>query len=31
VQPRPLTGIVVRDWQTKVPRFIGEVLEGTFI
>jgi hypothetical protein len=31
VQPRPLTGIVVRDWQTKAPRFIGDTLEGNNI
>jgi hypothetical protein len=23
--------IVVRDWQTKVPRFIGDTLDGTNI
>jgi hypothetical protein len=31
VQPRPLTGIVVRDWQTKAPRFIGDSMDGNNI
>jgi len=31
VQPRPLTGIVVRDWQTKAPRFLGTTVEGSDI
>jgi hypothetical protein len=29
--PRPLIGVTVRDWETKVPRFIGTSHEGTGI
>jgi hypothetical protein len=30
-QPRPLIGVTVRDWETKVPRFHGSQTEGTGI